>query len=236
MAGTIISAVAAPLIGGAVSSIFGGGKSSGGGSQPSAPGPGSTGSAGAERAAALADPFASQRPQYQQQLSDLMSGKTPYEQTAGAQFAEQQGIDAVTAHNRSTGHANSGNEEMDIAKYATGVAGQGYQQQMSNLMTLSGATTGAPGAAGGFVAGQSTSDTNALNTFGSTVGNAVMGSDTVKGWMGGPMQDMTGFSTPAAAAPWVGSSAGGGGGGGALGSGTYDLGSSGSDLGALFTF
>lgn len=167
MAGSIIGAVAAPLIGGAVSSMMGGG---GGGSQ---------------QAAAAADPFAAQRPQYQQQLSDLMSGKTPFEMTPGAQFAKQEGLDAVSAKMGARGQASSGAEKIELERYATGFAGQQYQQQMSNLMTLSGATSGAPGTAGGIMADKANADQNAISTFGSTFGNAVMKTPTAQGIVNG---------------------------------------------------
>lgn len=86
MAGSIFSAVAAPLIGGAVSSIFGGG---------------SSGNSGAKTAASAADPFAGQRPQYQQQLSDLMSNPGSFSETPMAQFTQAQGTSRNSQHGSS---------------------------------------------------------------------------------------------------------------------------------------
>lgn len=186
----------------------GGGKTGPTGSPtPQAGGVGSTGAPGAERAAGMADPFASQRPQYQQQLSDLMSGKTQYADTPGAQFAKQQGLDAVAAHNRSTGHGDSGNEQMELAKYATGMAEQGYQQQMSNLMTLSGATSGSPGTAGNLIGQQATADTTAQSTFYGTAGKDLLGlGQSIYGAVTGPgSTDMTGFQGNNPAPAWSGS-------------------------------
>ena len=174
MAGSIIGAVAAPLIGGAVSSLFGGG----GGSKTS-------GNGGAQTAAAAADPFAAQRPQYQQQLSDLMSGKTPFEETAGAKAITETGLQATGATMASQHLHGSGAEAAALTKYATGIAAQDYNSQISNLMTMSGATGGNQGQAGQILAGNSSSNTAGLNTFGSTVGNAVTNTDTFKGWMNG---------------------------------------------------
>lgn len=207
MAGTIFSAVAAPLIGGAVSSIFGGGGGGGGGG-----GSKSTGQAGAQAAAQTADPFASQRPQYQQMLSDLMSGKTPFQETAGAKALTQTGMDAESAQMAARGLSSSGAEKAALTKYATGIASQDYNAQISNLMNMSGTGAGSAGQAGQIMANQSASDTTALNTFGSTVGNAVVNTPTVQGWLGngnGGNTDMTGFSgnTPAAQ-PWSGSASG----------------------------
>lgn len=181
MAGTILGAVAAPLIGGAVSSIFGGG------SKPSS---------GASQGAAAADPFASQRPQYQQQLSDLMSGKTPFQETAGAKALTETGMNAESAQMAQRGLSNSGAEKAALTKYATGIASQDYNQQMGNLMTLSGAQSGSPGAAGGIIADSSQQQAQGLNTFGNTVGTAVAGSPTFQGWMNGTTSgDTTGPAT-----------------------------------------
>lgn len=197
MAGTIIGAVAAPLVGGMVSSLFGGG------------GSGGSGQRGAQQAAQAADPFGGQRGQYQQQLSNLMSGKTQYEMQPGAQFAMNQGLDAIGARNRAQGRGNSGGEQIDLAKYATGFAGQQYQQEISNLMAMSGVGSGAPGQAGQIMADQSASAANGLNTFAGGLGNAIVGSDAFgnmfggsnAGQGGGGATDMTGFYTPA---PWQG--------------------------------
>jgi hypothetical protein len=204
MAGTIIGAVAAPLIGGAVSSIFGGG------SKSSSSGSGSgSGSGGAATAAAAADPFASQRPQYQQQLSDLMSGKTPFEETAGAKALTQTGLDAESAQMASHGLSGSGAEKAALTKYATGIASQDYNSQMSNLMQLSGAGSGASGTAGQILANQSSANDTALATFGNTVGTAIAGTPTFKDWTGqtpaATSTDMTGFQTSGSSGTWAGS-------------------------------
>lgn len=173
---SIIGAVAAPLIGGAISSLFGGS---------------SSGNAGVQQAAGAADPFASQRPQYQQQLSDLMSGKTPFAETTGSQALTKTGMDAESAQMAARGLSGSGAEKAALTSYATGIAGQDYNAQMSNLMQLSGAGAGSTGTAGNILAGQSTANTNALGTFGSAVGNAVTGSSGFQNFVNG-----TGGATP----------------------------------------
>ena len=213
MAGSIIGAVAAPLIGGAVSSILGGGSSSK-----------TTGTGGAQTAAAAADPFAAQRPQYQQQLSDLMSGKTPFQETAGAQALTQTGMDAESAQMAARGLSGSGAEKAALTKYATGIASQDYNSQMSNLMTLSGATSGSTGTAGTILGNQATADTNALSTFGNTVGTAVTGTNAFQSLInpGATPTDMTGFQTSGTPTTWQGSSSAGS--GGSLGSGTFNTG------------
>ena len=167
MAGSIMAAVAAPLIGGAVSSIVGGGQNKGGG-----------------QAAAAADPFASQRGQYQQQLSQLMTDPNSFQMSSAAQFAERQGMQGEEAQMAARGLSNSGAEKAALTQYATGFAGQQYQQQMSNLMTLSGATAGNTGAAANAIQQGTTANNQAISTFGNTVGNAVTNSNTFQQWMG----------------------------------------------------
>ena len=183
MAATIVGAVAAPLIGGAVSSMMGGG------SKPSS---------GASQGAAAADPFASQRPQYQQQLSDLMSGKSKFEETAGAKALTETGMNAESAQMAQRGLSDSGAEKAALTKYATGIASQDYNSQMSNLMQLSGAGSGSPGTAGNIISDSSQQQAAGLNTFGNTVGTAVAGSPTFQSWMNGtttPTGDTTGPAT-----------------------------------------
>lgn len=205
-----MGAVAAPLIGGVVSNLFGGGKAS----------------SGAQQGAAAADPFASQRPQYQQQLSDLMSGKTPFSETAGAKAATETGMDEMSAKLATRGLSNSGAEKAALTKYATGIAGQDYTQQMSQLMAMAGVGAGAPGTAGGIMANSADASQTAMDTFGGTIGKAVTGTDMFKDLFGGAALggavDMTGFQVAAPA--WAGGAAvsGGGGGAAALGSGLWE--------------
>lgn len=194
---TIATMIAAPVIGSAVGGLLGGGSR------------GSSPSAGAQQGAAAADPFGSQRPQYQQMLSDLMTGKKPYEETAGARFATQTGLDAQSAQMASRGLSSSGAEKAALTKYATGVASQDYNTHMANLMQMAGTGAGSTGTAGSLLSNSSDANQNALDTFGSSIGKAVTGSDRFKGLFDGNsgaapggMVDMTGFQTPATS-PWA---------------------------------
>lgn len=192
MAGTIMGAVAAPLIGGVVSSMMGGGRAS----------------SGAQQAAGAADPFASQRPQYQQMLSQLMSGKTPFSETAGSRAATETGMDAMSAQMATRGLTNSGAEKAALTKYATGIAGQDYNQQMGQLMAMAGVGAGSTGTAGGILSSSADSSQNAMDVFGNTLGKAVTGTDMFKDFMGGGAPgstDMTGFQTGTPA--WAGGAA-----------------------------
>jgi hypothetical protein len=168
MAGSLISAVAQPLIGSAVSSIFGGQQNSGGAA-----------------AAAASDPFASQRGGYQAQLAQLMSNPNSFQMSAGAQFAENQGLNAESAQMASRGLSGSGAEQLALTQYATGFAGQQYQQQEQDLAQLAGANTGDPGAAGKQIASGATTANSNLNTFAGNIGSAITGSNAFSSWLNG---------------------------------------------------
>lgn len=163
MAGSIVSAVAAPLIGGAVSSIFGGGSNSNG-----------------SKAAAAADPVAGTRAGYQQQLQQLMTDPNAFQMSAEAQATESQGMDAMSAKMAARGLSNSGAEKTALTQYATTAAGNEYQQQISDLMTLGGYQSASPAAAAQAITQGSSTTDNALGTLGSTVGNAVTGTSAFK--------------------------------------------------------
>lgn len=103
--------------------------------------------AGAE-GARLADPFAPQRGQYQNQLSRLMANPGDFASSPTYKFAYDQGMGALTASAAARGRLNSGNYLKDLMDYGQGKASQLFFPQANLLSTLSGATTGSPGAAG----------------------------------------------------------------------------------------
>ena len=98
-------------------------------------------------AANVADPFASQRQQYQQQLQQLMTNPDSIQNTPGYQFRMDQGINAIDRAAAAKGMLGSGNRMYDLTNYAQGLASQEYDNQINRLMNLSGATTGSPAAA-----------------------------------------------------------------------------------------
>lgn len=203
------------MIGGAAVSVVGGSllNSSGGSSSG---------------ATAAADPFASQRPQYQQMLQKLMTDPSSFTQSAGSQVATKAGMAALDANAASKGLAVSGSQEQALTKYATDQTQTDYYNQLNLLSTLSGATSGNTGAASGAIQSANNSATAALGTLGSVAGTAI--SNAVSGSSG---TDMTGFQTSTTPS-WVGSSVSSGvtNTGGALGSGTADF----SNLLQTFTF
>jgi hypothetical protein len=102
---------------------------------------------GGDGAAEAADPFASQRPQYQQMLSELMTNPAAFQNTPMFQNALETGTEAVNRGAARSGLLGSGNRLAELQTFGTGLANQNFFQYLNALMPLSGATTGSPAAA-----------------------------------------------------------------------------------------
>ena len=126
--GGFIGSIFAPVAGKLIGGLLGGG--SDGGSTP----------------VQTADPFASQRGQYQGQLQQLMQGNfTPSDPSY--QFRMNQGLEGVQRQAAAGGMLNSGNTLAALSNYGQQTASQEYSNQFNRLATLSGATTGSPSTA-----------------------------------------------------------------------------------------
>jgi hypothetical protein len=111
-------------------------------------------------ASAAADPFASQRPQYQGQLQNLMQSSaaqggstatigqmqnllTPGQsaqslsQMPGYQFQLSQGTSAIDRSAAAGGFLGSGQEGLQLEQFGQGLASQSFQQYFTDLGTLS---------------------------------------------------------------------------------------------------
>jgi len=98
--------------------------------------------------AAMADPFAAQRPQYQQQLLGLLSDPSSFKMDPGAVFARDEGLQGVArAGNSMFGTTRSGNTAVELERYATGFGEQAYNKRIDQLMAMAGVNTGSPAAA-----------------------------------------------------------------------------------------
>jgi hypothetical protein len=114
------------------------------------------GSSGAQQAASAADPFASQRGQYQTMLSDLISNPSSITSTPGYQFGLQQSQNAVEGSAAANGMVNSGNVLQALSTNAQGYASTQLNNQELLLAQLSGANVGSPGTAGQILQNQNT--------------------------------------------------------------------------------
>jgi hypothetical protein len=92
-------------------------------------------------AASAADPFASQRAQYQKMLSDLMADPSGQLSNLPGYKA---GLDAVQRSMASQGYTGSGNMMTALQQYGGNI----FNQQATLLSGLAGATSGSPAAAG----------------------------------------------------------------------------------------
>ena len=96
---------------------------------------------------AAADPFASQRPMYQEMLRNLMTDPSSFQDTPMFQTALDTGTEAVNRGAGAKGTLNSGARLAELEKFGVGLSNQNFFDYLTSLGTLSGATSGSPGAA-----------------------------------------------------------------------------------------
>lgn len=141
-------------------------------------GGGSNASAGA--AASASDPFASQRPQYQQQLQQLMSGQYLTTDPSYA-FRFGEGVRAVDRQQAAMGNLMSGNRLTALTDYGQNMAATEYGNQFNRLAQLSGANIGSPASAGQILYNQGAAQQSAIGTFASQIGKAAQ--PAVSNWL-----------------------------------------------------
>lgn len=128
--------------------------------------------------AGMADPFASQRPQYQAQLQQMMQGGfSPQDPSYAWRF--QQGQNAVNASAGARGLLGSGNRLAELTQYGQGMASQEYGNQFSRLSQLAGVGMGSPGTAAGI---QGKYNQNQASGYGQL---ATLGIQGLSGLLGG---------------------------------------------------
>ena len=156
---------------------------------------------GGNAAAAAADPFASQRGEYQKQLLAMM---TPtYEMSGGGdgmfgipsemkpvssfspgdpsyQWRLDQGAKTVNANAAASGMLNSGNRLMELQTYGQNQASTEYANQFARLSQLAGVNVGSPASAGQIIANNNVAQSAGASAIGNAVGSAV------KGWGNSP--------------------------------------------------
>lgn len=125
------------------------------------------------QAAAAADPFASQRGQYQQMLQALMTSPGSFALSPAAQATLDIGRQNLERSAAAKGFLGSGNVLGELMNYGQQVASQDYWKQIQNLQALSGATTGSPAAAGASLASIFDAQQRAMSQIGA--GAAAMG-------------------------------------------------------------
>jgi hypothetical protein len=139
-----------------------------------------------------ADPFASQRPQYQNQLSTLMANPSSITTSPGYQASLNQGLNAVTATKAAQGLGVSGNEDAALYSYGLTFEQQAFQQQEQDLGQLSGGNMGSTNGAGQINQANNAASSAAWGQLGGLaangISNAGSGSASFGDWiMGGSM-------------------------------------------------
>jgi hypothetical protein len=129
---------------------------------------------GQDAASAAADPFASQRGQYQGMLQQLMtSAFSP--QDPSYQWRFGQGEQAIERSLGAKGLLNSGNRLTALTDYGQGQGATEYANQFARLSQLAGANIGSPAAAGQIIQGNQSAATSAFTAVGNQVGKSVTG-------------------------------------------------------------
>lgn len=165
----VAAAVGASVAGAAVSSAM-------------APSPSDNASA----AASAADPFSSQRGQYQSMLSDLIKNPSSITSQPGYEFNLDQGLKSVQGSAAANGMLNSGNVLTSLQQYGSNYAQNQLQNQELLLAQLAGANVGSPGTAGQILQNQNQQNQASASALGNAVGGAVnQGIQGIGGYFGG---------------------------------------------------
>lgn len=124
----------------------------------------------AEQAATAADPFGSQRGQYQGMLRDLVTNPNSFMLSPAAKAQMDIGLTNVGRQGAAAGFLNSGNLLGGMQKYAQNLASQDYWKQLEALAGLSGANIGSPATAGQLRSGMFDRANRATGSIGAGLG------------------------------------------------------------------
>lgn len=138
-------ATSSPATGG-VGVSFGTGSVSGSGTGVTSSGTPS-GSLTSQQIQQIADPFASQRGQYQTQLSSLMANPSSFLSSPLVSAMNANGLEAINRTAAAKHQLNSGNRLADLMKYGQGNTASQFFNQAQLLGNLSGAAPGSPASA-----------------------------------------------------------------------------------------
>lgn len=156
-AGAITSPIASPVVptvGGGAAGMGGSGMGGMGGAGAGAGGTGGLGSSAVlSQAAGMADPWASQRAQYQVALNQLMQGGvSAVANDPSVQARQKAGQDALARSMVARGYLGSGNILEGIQEKGQEIASQEYGNQFSRLAKLAGVDAGSPTASANIMA------------------------------------------------------------------------------------
>lgn len=127
----------------------------------------------ASGAAGAADPFASQRGQYQTMLANLINNPSSITSQPGYQFGLTTGVNQVQGSAAAKGMLNSGNTLAGIDQFSQSYAATQLQNQELLLAQLAGANIGSPGTAGQILNSQNQTNQQSASALGNAVGGAI---------------------------------------------------------------
>lgn len=145
---------------------------------------------------AMADPFATQRPQYQGMLQSLMTNPSSFNLSPAAQSSMALGSENLARQAAAKGYLGSGNMLAELQKFGQQTAAEDYYKQASLLSQLAGAGIGSPAAAAQ-LAQQGTD--SAGNVLGKSIGglaSGLGGLSSLFSGIGGGLSDLFGASAP----------------------------------------
>jgi hypothetical protein len=135
----------------------------------------------ANQAAQMQDPFGAQRPQYQQQLSSLMSNPSSVTSLPGYQFQFGQGQQALERSMAGQGYGpGSGNLGTALTQYGQNFAQNAYNNQVQQLTGLAGGNI-APSGGNALMTGNMAG----AELAGQTLGRLGYGGINLANWMAG---------------------------------------------------
>jgi len=123
----------------------------------------------AQTAAGLANPVASQQPQYQAMLSELLNNPSSVTKLPGYQFNLQQGLGALQSQEAATGNLSSGGADIAAVQYGQNYATSAFNNYEQMLAQLGGFTSANPGAAASAYTSAMNGDTSGTGGIGSAV-------------------------------------------------------------------
>lgn len=142
----------------------------------------------ARQAMEAADPFGRYRDPFAQRLMGLYQNPWSISDTPGYQFRLAQGLEGIDRNASAKGLMGSGNRLMELMRYGQDYASQEFDNEISRLSGLAGATMGSPGEAAQL---QLLAGNMDANRFGNVLGNVQGVFDQ---WRGGTTQQAPALS------------------------------------------
>lgn len=142
----------------------------------------------AKNAMQTADPFGRYRDPFAQRLMGLYQNPWAISDTPGYQFRLAQGLEGIDRNASAKGLMGSGNRLMELMRYGQDYASQEFDNEISRLSGLAGATMGSPGEAAQL---QLLAGNMDANRFGNVLGNVQGVFDQ---WRGGTTQQAPALS------------------------------------------